>query len=111
MVCGINRDVFRKSENKNFLVVDRHLTITTMARGARNLSFSLIPLELRSKQRNDKGTRTSLTCLAPMIENKRDYVPQRDVAFVNCYLTSEPQEIIEQEKERNVSLVSRFLEK
>lgn len=104
----MNRDVFRKSENRDFLVVDRFDDDDVVQ------EVILVPLELKSKRRNDREHK--LVSSVSLQWSKINTITfSGDVVFVNCYLTSELQEVTrkgeggwekerEREGERDISL-------
>lgn len=105
----MNRDVFRKSENRDFLVVDRFDDDDVVQ------EVILVPLELKSKRRNDREHKP-VSSVSLQWSKINAITFSGDVVFVNCYLTSELQEIAgktererkkekeEKEKERDTSL-------
>jgi hypothetical protein len=72
-----SRDVFRKSENKNFLVVDRFDDDSAVQ------EVTLVPLDLRSKRRNDSEHKpvSSVSLQRSKINTITFF---GDVVFVNC---------------------------
>jgi len=94
----IDQNVSRKSENRDFLVVDRFDDDDVVQ------EVILVPLELKFKRRNDRK-HEPVSSVSLQWSKINTITFSRDVVFVNCYLTSELQEIMgdkgrERERER-----------
>lgn len=80
------QDVFRKSENRDFLVVDWFDDDDVVQ------EVILVPLELKSKRCNGREHKP-VSSVSLQWSKINTITFSEDVVFVNCYLTSELQEI------------------